>query len=119
MLRQDEGPHVSLDLDFHLVEALDLVHRISRNQLTRNPPRSADPSHPFDRWSLFMSQQSTSSCSFLILLALLFITLKLLGVINWTWWGVLAPLWVPVALVIVFLMIIAVVALLASFLDKK
>jgi hypothetical protein len=37
--------------------------------------------------------------SFLALLALLFIGLKLGGVIAWSWWAVLAPLWaVPAVL---------------------
>lgn len=34
---------------------------------------------------------------FLGLLALVFITLKLCGVINWAWWVVLAPIWAPFA----------------------
>ena len=29
-------------------------------------------------------------------LGLAFIVLKLCGVINWSWWGVLAPFYVPV-----------------------
>lgn len=29
------------------------------------------------------------------LLAIVFITLKLTGVIAWSWWWVLAPLWIP------------------------
>jgi hypothetical protein len=27
-----------------------------------------------------------------------FIILKLCGVINWSWWWVLSPLWIPIAL---------------------
>lgn len=37
------------------------------------------------------------------LLVLLFITLKLTGVISWNWLWVLAPLWMPFALVALFL----------------
>ncbi len=36
--------------------------------------------------------------SFLGLLTLLFIGLKLGGVIAWSWWWVLAPTWIPVAI---------------------
>lgn len=36
--------------------------------------------------------------SFCSALALVFITLKLLKIIDWSWWWVLAPLWGPVAL---------------------
>lgn len=40
--------------------------------------------------------------SFTGLLAILFITLKLLKVITWSWLWVLAPLWVPAAGLILF-----------------
>lgn len=36
--------------------------------------------------------------SFYGLLGLIFITLKLLGTLDWSWWFVLAPLWVPLLL---------------------
>lgn len=39
------------------------------------------------------------------LLGLLFIALKLCGVIDWSWWWVLAPFWIPVALVVVIIII--------------
>lgn len=38
--------------------------------------------------------------SFLPLLALLFIGLKLTGYIAWTWLWVLAPIWVPLAVIL-------------------
>ena len=34
--------------------------------------------------------------SFLPALTLIFITLKLTGTIGWSWWWVLAPLWIPI-----------------------
>lgn len=37
----------------------------------------------------------------LTLLLLLFIALKLTGVIAWSWWWVLSPFWVPLVLVLV------------------
>lgn len=33
------------------------------------------------------------------LLTLIFITLKLMGYIAWSWWWVLSPLWLPFAVV--------------------
>lgn len=33
------------------------------------------------------------------LLAIAFIVLKLCNVITWSWWWVLSPLWIPVAIV--------------------
>lgn len=35
------------------------------------------------------------------LLGIAFIVLKLVGVIDWEWWVVLAPLWGPMLLVVV------------------
>jgi hypothetical protein len=45
------------------------------------------------------------------LLALIFITLKLTGYIDWSWWWVLAPLWIPV---VVIFSIIAIIFFLAK-----
>lgn len=45
------------------------------------------------------------------LLTILFIGLKLTGYIAWSWWWVLAPLWVPFALITIAAMIVFVGAL--------
>lgn len=39
-------------------------------------------------------------------LTLLFIGLKLGGVVDWSWWWVLAPLWIPAGIALVFLAVI-------------
>jgi hypothetical protein len=38
------------------------------------------------------------------LLTIVFITLKLTGYIDWSWWWVLAPLWIPIVLVLLFIL---------------
>lgn len=38
------------------------------------------------------------------LLGLLFIALKLIGVIAWSWWWVLAPVWMPPLVVVLFIL---------------
>ena len=41
------------------------------------------------------------------LLGIVFVTLKLCGVIDWSWWWVTAPFWGPIAFVVaIFLAII-------------
>lgn len=35
---------------------------------------------------------------FFVILFFIFLILKLVGVIDWSWWCVAAPLWVPVAI---------------------
>lgn len=37
------------------------------------------------------------------LLTILFVGLKLTGYIAWSWWWVLSPLWIPVAIVLAIL----------------
>lgn len=45
------------------------------------------------------------------LLGLTFIILQLTGVINWSWWWVLAPFWIPIALgILIFIIALVVVA---------
>ena len=39
---------------------------------------------------------------------LLFLGLKLGGVINWSWWWVTAPLWIPLAFLAALVLIVAV-----------
>lgn len=34
-------------------------------------------------------------------LAVIFIVLKLCNLINWSWWWVLAPIWIPVGLFVI------------------
>lgn len=44
----------------------------------------------------------------LSILLVAFIVLKLCGVITWSWLWVLAPLWMPIALVLVILLIVGI-----------
>ena len=44
------------------------------------------------------------------LLGIVFITLKLTGVIAWSWWWVLAPFWVPLSITLLAIAIIVFIA---------
>lgn len=48
------------------------------------------------------------------LMFLLFLGLKLGGVINWSWWWVTAPLWGPAALVLAILVVVFIFALIGA-----
>ena len=49
-----------------------------------------------------MSNQTNSNgIGFGTLLAILFIGLKLTGYIDWSWWWVLSPIWIPLVIVLV------------------
>lgn len=54
---------------------------------------------------------SARSISFFGLLGIVFIVLKLCGVIAWSWWWVTAPLWGGAALVIAAILTICVLAI--------
>lgn len=45
--------------------------------------------------------QSSHGVGFAGLLTLVFIVLKLIGKITWSWWWVLSPVWISIALAIV------------------
>jgi hypothetical protein len=52
---------------------------------------------------------TSSGIGFGGLLAIVFITLKLLGKIDWPWLWVLSPIWIPLAIAAVVLVIAAIV----------
>jgi uncharacterized BrkB/YihY/UPF0761 family membrane protein len=51
------------------------------------------------------NNNSSSGIGFCGLLAVLFIGLKLTNNIDWSWWWVLSPLWIPAAIVVTILLI--------------
>ncbi len=57
---------------------------------------------------------ATNSFPFLSILTLIFITLKLTGYITWSWWWVLSPLWIPLAIILGIVLIILIIALVTS-----
>ncbi|MDV3793347.1 hypothetical protein CMU23_01530 [Elizabethkingia anophelis] len=68
-----------------------------------------------------MSDNSGSSAgiSLLGVLTIVFIVLKLTKVIAWSWWWVLAPSWIPVALFIGFAIIMLIIGGVTYLATKK
>lgn len=52
---------------------------------------------------------SFGGITFLQLLTIVFVVLKLTHYIDWSWWWVLAPLWAPVVLVIAVVFILGII----------
>lgn len=52
-----------------------------------------------------MKNNNTASIGFSGLLTIVFIVLKLVGVISWRWLWVLSPIWITASLIAVFLVI--------------
>lgn len=64
-----------------------------------------------------MKEVKIGNTWFAPVLGLIFITLKLTGVIAWSWWWVLSPFWIPVALAVVIFIVIMALSLIKTFKD--
>ena len=57
-----------------------------------------------------MSKETTKfNSSMFTILFVIFLILKLTGEIDWSWWWVTSPLWIPIAAVLVLIVIALVV----------
>ena len=65
------------------------------------------------------SNTTGGGIGFVGLLTIVFITLKLLGVITWSWVWVLAPLWISLAIGIIAIPVILVIAVIMALIDKE
>ncbi|WP_406042726.1 hypothetical protein [Succinimonas sp.] len=63
-----------------------------------------------------MSENNTTSegVGLAGLLLVAFIVLKLTHVISWSWWWVLSPAWIPLAIAAICLIVYVILALFAS-----
>lgn len=57
---------------------------------------------------------TSNGIGFTGLLTIVFIVLKLVGVISWSWVWVLAPFWIPLALIFAFFIIAVILSLIFS-----
>ena len=55
-----------------------------------------------------------SGIGFCGLLTIVFITLKLIGVIKWSWTWVLAPIWIPLAIISFVFLVILIIAIIKN-----
>lgn len=56
-----------------------------------------------------MKDSSSKGLVLCDVLAVVFIVLKLIGVIDWNWWWVLSPVWIPVIIVVIAYIVISIV----------
>ena len=49
-----------------------------------------------------MESRNNNGIGFVGLLTIVFVVLKLCGVIDWSWWWVLSPLWISLSLLLFF-----------------
>lgn len=60
------------------------------------------------------SSSASGGIGFVGLLTIVFITLKLTDVVDWSWWWILSPIWISVALLALTLAIAVVVTIAKS-----
>jgi hypothetical protein len=65
------------------------------------------------------SSSSSGGIGFCGVLTIVFIVLKLVGQIDWSWWWVLSPLWIPFSVVIVFFALAFLLSLIFSCKKSK
>jgi len=54
-----------------------------------------------------------------VILFLIFMTLKLTGNIDWSWWWITSPLWIPFVAAAVILGIVGVIAIIIEYINYK
>ena len=59
------------------------------------------------------NSSSSGGIGFVELLTIVFITLKLLGKIDWSWWWVLSPVWISASLALAVMLVVGCVVLTA------
>lgn len=55
------------------------------------------------------------SCSFSTLLFIVFLVLKLTDVVDWSWWWVTSPLWIPIGVGIILFALSAVLVTISNW----
>lgn len=56
-----------------------------------------------------MASNTNTSISLGTILFVVFLVLKLCGTITWSWWWVTAPLWIPLGLALMFIVLVALI----------
>ncbi len=64
------------------------------------------------------TKTTTTGVSLLGVLQIIFIVLKLCGLIDWSWWKVFIPMWIDLGIIVGFLLLYLVVLIIAYIYDK-
>jgi len=57
--------------------------------------------------------------SFPAILGIVFIVLKLTNNIDWSWWWVLSPFWIPLALFLIIFILIFILKIVAEVINSR
>lgn len=56
------------------------------------------------------NKSSSGSLGFCGALTIVFVVLKLLGKITWSWWWVLSPIWIDFAILLLLIVVAAIIS---------
>lgn len=76
----------------------------------------------FKTYNIMSNQNSGASAGgigFVGVLTIVFIVLKLLEKIDWSWWWVLSPLWIEAALILVIGIVTAIAVMVRTYRKRK
>ena len=65
-----------------------------------------------------MSESSSGGVSIATVLFIVFLVLKLTNNIDWSWWWVTSPLWIPVGIILAVVAIIGLIASIRTIIEK-
>ena len=63
------------------------------------------------------TKTTTTGVSILGVLQIIFIVLKVCGLIDWSWWMVFIPVWIDLGIIAVFLLVYFIIIAIAYFCD--
>lgn len=66
-----------------------------------------------------MSKDNRSIIGIAEVLTIVFVVLKLIDVIAWSWWWVLSPLWIPFAIILPIIIISFIILIAFEISDKS
>jgi hypothetical protein len=64
-------------------------------------------------------ENNSNGLSLSLTVFVVFLTLKLSGVIDWSWWWVTSPLWLPFAVVLVVIGIVSIFTLITVLINDR
>ena len=64
------------------------------------------------------TKTTTTGISLLGVLQIIFIVLKLCGLVDWSWWKVFIPMWIGLGIIAAFLLLYLVILIIAYIYDK-
>lgn len=94
---------------FTLLQALQFKSKFCKEFCKKNHKKGVEKME---------NNEGTRKGIFLPLLTILFIALKLTGYIDWSWWWILSPLWIPYGLATIIILFVMFIRFIKNIFNK-